>query len=622
MKTKIFLFSLLIWMSGIVLGQNYIYVPGDYPTIQEGIDAAMDGDTVLVDQDTYEENISLRGKSIFVTSNYLHTLDSDDIYNTIIDGSKPADTNQASVVLMPFGSDTNSVICGFTIRGGSGTQYANRIGGGILCFDGGKIIHNRIIDNTVFADEHALGSGIFVQGISSSYFIIKNNTIENNHLENANSDYISWGTIGIHTGDIIVKNNIIRYNTAKGRPYGVGMYLNNVKGLISHNIISYNTGSHILAGKSRGGGMYVVNIQPGLEIINNEITHNQLIWDSGGGPFRYGGGIAVLNTGGFEYNAILIDKNIIKDNFANLGGGIAITEIFNIRLSNNVIRDNEAEMDGGGIFLQAYTKGNKNPGSDNNSHNVYPIPEKKSLEKPLLVNNTIINNHAGYDGGGIASLMNAEDFIAFNNIIYENTATTGSEAFLQGNCNGYFYNNNIDTNDIGGAGTWIGINNIYVAPTFTDTLCHLDSLSPCLNKGVDSIFVEGIWYHAPFYDLEGNPRPDTFCFLFDLGAYERQDCFSISIESIDQTAAVHYINVYPNPFSTTTNIEYELKIPRNVQIRIFNHLGQIVESIDKGNIRQGNHQYMWNSSGLPNGVYFVQVSAGQEVATKKVIKIR
>jgi len=316
MKTKILLCLVLVSLILNVRAQNTIHVPGDYPSIQEGIDATMDGDTVLVDQDVYEENISLKGKSIFVTSNYYYTRDSADIFYTIIDGSKPADTNQASVVTLPLGSDTNSVICGFTIRNGNGTLYSNRIGGGVLCFDGGKIIHNRIVNNSIINDEHAFGSGVFAQGLTSSYFVIKHNIIENNQLENTNSNFMCWGTIGIYKGIVTIKDNVIRDNSLHGRPYGLGIYCSQCRGIIGHNTISNNTGFHMLTGKSRGGGMYVVNIQPGFEISNNEITHNQLILDTGGGMYRYGGGIAVLNTGGFEYNEILIDKNIIKGNFA------------------------------------------------------------------------------------------------------------------------------------------------------------------------------------------------------------------------------------------------------------------------------------------------------------------
>jgi len=46
-------------------------VPGDFPTIQAAIDASSDGDTVLVSEGTYMENIRYRGKAIVVGSLYL-----------------------------------------------------------------------------------------------------------------------------------------------------------------------------------------------------------------------------------------------------------------------------------------------------------------------------------------------------------------------------------------------------------------------------------------------------------------------------------------------------------------------------------------------------------------------
>ena len=49
---------------------DIFYVPSEYPTIQEGIDVAQDGDTVLVDQGIYEENLKIT-RSITLASNAL-----------------------------------------------------------------------------------------------------------------------------------------------------------------------------------------------------------------------------------------------------------------------------------------------------------------------------------------------------------------------------------------------------------------------------------------------------------------------------------------------------------------------------------------------------------------------
>ena len=55
-----------------------INIPADYSTIQAGIDASSNGDTVLVAAGTYVENINYNGKNIVVGSLYLTTQDPDD----------------------------------------------------------------------------------------------------------------------------------------------------------------------------------------------------------------------------------------------------------------------------------------------------------------------------------------------------------------------------------------------------------------------------------------------------------------------------------------------------------------------------------------------------------------
>ena len=112
------------------------------------IDAATNEDIVLVADGTYYENINYKGKAITVASHFFIDGDETHIENTIIDGSQPIDPDSASVVYFISGEDTTSVLCGFTITGGTGTYiatYNDVSGGGIILWpSGGKICNNII----------------------------------------------------------------------------------------------------------------------------------------------------------------------------------------------------------------------------------------------------------------------------------------------------------------------------------------------------------------------------------------------------------------------------------------------------------------------------------------------
>jgi hypothetical protein len=84
--------------AGIPILANIIEVPGDQPTIQAGINVAVDGDTVLVGPETYYENIHFRKKGIVVASYYILENNIAYIESTIIDGSMPAHPDTASCV--------------------------------------------------------------------------------------------------------------------------------------------------------------------------------------------------------------------------------------------------------------------------------------------------------------------------------------------------------------------------------------------------------------------------------------------------------------------------------------------------------------------------------------------
>jgi hypothetical protein len=85
-----------------------IHVPANQPTIQAGINAAADGDTVLVAAGTYYEQINFSGKNIIVRSASGRSL-------TILDGSQQA----GPVVRFVNGETGRALLRGFTIQGGS-----------------------------------------------------------------------------------------------------------------------------------------------------------------------------------------------------------------------------------------------------------------------------------------------------------------------------------------------------------------------------------------------------------------------------------------------------------------------------------------------------------------------
>ena len=100
-----------------LLNSTIINIPADQPTIQAGIDAAANGDTILVHSGRYFENIDFVGKAITVASLYLTEEDESYIHNTIIDGNQ-----NGSCAKFISGEQNDSVLNGFTMEHGTGTE--------------------------------------------------------------------------------------------------------------------------------------------------------------------------------------------------------------------------------------------------------------------------------------------------------------------------------------------------------------------------------------------------------------------------------------------------------------------------------------------------------------------
>ncbi|MEM6645633.1 MAG: S8 family serine peptidase [Bacteroidota bacterium] len=79
---------------------------------------------------------------------------------------------------------------------------------------------------------------------------------------------------------------------------------------------------------------------------------------------------------------------------------------------------------------------------------------------------------------------------------------------------------------------------------------------------------------------------------------------------------------YPNPFSATTNIGYTLADAAEVEIAVFNMVGQQVSSMRPGYQAAGQHEVMFEAGTLPSGMYYYHVSTGSERVTQTMTIVR
>lgn len=268
-----------IFSSSIVFPQ-VLNVPEQFRSIQSAIDSSKDGDTVLVADGTYYENINFLGKKIIVASHYLINKDYSHINNTIIDGSKSINPMQASVIYIMSGEDTNSVLCGFTITNGKGTHSPpqhkdNAMGGGgiIISKSGAKILNNKIVLNKVIGPR-ASGGGIIIE--SPKYAVhISNNYIERNEVTVTESHGGGAGIFCLNSDEkVLIINNIFGYNitidTDSSKGIGGAIKLIGSNPIIKNNLFKNNTASF-------GGGLgtsYPINHQES-RIENNTFVLNK-----------------------------------------------------------------------------------------------------------------------------------------------------------------------------------------------------------------------------------------------------------------------------------------------------------------------------------------------------------
>jgi len=236
---------------------------GDYPTIQQGINAAIDGDLVSVLPGTYNENINFNGKDIEVIGNETNPS------QVIIDGGATG-----PCVSFDSGEPSTTVLSGFTLTNGSGrvglpstnTLHApgsGYYGGGVFIFSSDPTLRNLIIENNELQKNNnngGSGAAIYIGNFSN---VTIEGTVSIFQIQNNNSIIYRGGGICIDDSQVTIDNLNINNNSAGN--YGGGISLYNSTLNISNTDIS---GNNVSGKNGSGGGIYSHNstINPGAGV--------------------------------------------------------------------------------------------------------------------------------------------------------------------------------------------------------------------------------------------------------------------------------------------------------------------------------------------------------------------
>jgi hypothetical protein len=79
---------------------------------------------------------------------------------------------------------------------------------------------------------------------------------------------------------------------------------------------------------------------------------------------------------------------------------------------------------------------------------------------------------------------------------------------------------------------------------------------------------------------------------------------------------------FPNPFNAKTSLSFGIPAASVVNINIYNVAGQLVESMDLGQMNAGFHSVVWDASDVASGIYFYKVNAGDNNETMKMTLLK
>jgi len=307
---------------------NLIYVPDDFPTIQDAINECIDNDVVIVRPGVYFENIVLIGKNISVMSERGPD-------ETIIDGNQ-----SGSVVSFLSGEGLDPVLEGFTLQNGSATS-----GAGICCTGSSPLLKNNIIRTNAASDS---GGGIYC--LNSSPSIVNNVVTGNSALDSGGGICIENST------NALITNNTIYKNTSSSKGGGICIKVSSEL-TISNSILWDNNAPE--GPEMRMGGAFWPST---VSISYSDVTGGQVgVYVASGCTLNWGAGM--IDADPLFVDAVNEDFHLTWDSpCKNTGDNTAGTELFDFE-GDPRIAQGTVDMGADEFYYHLYHAGDVIPGA-------------------------------------------------------------------------------------------------------------------------------------------------------------------------------------------------------------------------------------------------------------------
>ncbi|MCF7922492.1 MAG: T9SS type A sorting domain-containing protein [Candidatus Marinimicrobia bacterium] len=436
-----------------------------------------------------------------------------------------------------------------------------------------RLSHHNRIDHNIFRDKHQLGNFITIDGGDN---VSQHDRIDHNYFYNIGPRHdnemeairVGWSELSLTNGYTVIEYNL--FEDCDGDP----------------EIIS-------------------------IKSCKDTVRYNTIKRSQGTVSLRHG------------------DGSVIHDNFF-LGDGKDGTGGVRVYARNHKIYNNYFSNLTGSLWDAAITltNGDTDTGS---------LSAHWRIDNVSITHNTLVNNYSNIEiGYGCADNSWSREP---RNVTMANNLVVGSQKDLIEIINeptNFTWSGNIMFPQGGfGIGMEAGTNEINnIDPLLTnvnsDSLWLLSEASPARDAAL-------VNYLNISQDVQGQPRSGVNDVGADEYAVSTVYRHPLTIDDVGPNAwevvsvmpgpqilpqTFQLLNAYPNPFNPSSRIEYSLSQTSNVQLSIYNILGQKIESLIDGRQDAGVHSIQWEAKGQPAGIYLAVLNNGFESKTTKMVLIK